>query len=376
MSQLFSPIRIGPLDLPNRVVIAPMCQYSAIHGDANDWHLVHLGTMSMSGASLVVLEATAVEERGRITHGCLGLYGDENEAALTRVLGFCRKHGSAKFGIQLAHAGRKASSQVPWDGGRALPPDGDPWETVSASAVPFADDWHVPVAATQADLDAIVEAFATATGRAARLGLDLVEVHAAHGYLLHQFLSPISNRRTDQYGGSLENRMRFPLRVFEAVKAAAPDTMAVGARITGSDWMEGGITVEEAVAFARELKARGCDYVDVTSGGISLGAKITLGPGYQVPFAAAVREGSGLPVWSVGLIVTPEQAEAIVQNGEADMVALARTALDDPHWAWNAAQVLGGDVVRPVQYARSAPAVWPGAGYKRTGQDAGRAAAE
>ena len=231
MSQLFSSIRLGPLDLPNRITIAPMCQYSAIHGDATDWHLVHLGSLAMSGAALLVVEATGVEAIGRITHGCLGLYNDDNEAALTRVLGFCRRHGSAKLGIQLAHAGRKASSQAPWEGGRSLGPDGDPWPTVSASAVPFAPDWHVPAAASEADLDRIVAAFAAAARRAVHLGFDLIEVHAAHGYLLHQFLSPVSNRRQDEYGGSLENRMRFPLRVFEAVRAAGPGP-AGGARIT------------------------------------------------------------------------------------------------------------------------------------------------
>ena len=364
MSQLFSPIRLGAVEFANRIVVAPMCQYSAIHGDATDWHFVHLGSLSMSGAALLVLEATAVEERGRITHGCLGLYSDENAAALSRVLSFCRKNGSTKLGIQLAHAGRKASSQLPWAGGRALPADDDPWPTISASAVPFADGWHVPAEATEADLDEMVEAFEASARRAAKLGFEAIEVHAAHGYLLHQFLSPLSNARTDAYGGTLENRMRFPLRVFEAVKAACTDEVAVGARITGSDWIEGGITIDDAVAFASELKARGCQYVDVTSGGISLGAKIEVGPGYQVPFAAEIRRRVDIPVWSVGLIVKPEQAERIVANGEADMVALARTALDDPHWAWNAAQVLGGEVRRPPQYARAAPKSWPGADFK------------
>lgn len=364
MSQLFSPIRLGPVEIANRIVVGPMCQYSAIHGDANDWHLVHLGALAKSGAGLLVLEATAVEEQGRISHGCLGLYGDENEAALTRVIGFCKKHGLAKLGIQLAHAGRKGSAQVPWEGGRALGPDADPWPTVSASAIPFAEDWHVPAEATEADLERIEAAFAAAAKRSVRLGFELIEVHAAHGYLLHQFLSPIANRRSDRYGGSVENRMRFPLRVFEAVKAAAPG-LAVGARVTGSDWIEGGITPDEAVAFASELKARGADYVDVTSGGISLAAKIKLGPGYQVPFAAEIRRRAQIPVWSVGLIVTPEQAEEIIASGEADMVALARTALDDPHWAWHAALALGAEVKRPPQYARAAPDLWPGSAYKQ-----------
>ena len=376
MSTLFTPVRIGGQDFANRIVISPMCQYSAIHGDANDWHLVHLGSLAMSGAALLVLEATAVEAVGRISHGDLGLYNDENEAALHRVLGFCRRHGAAKLGVQLAHAGRKGSAQVPWDGGRALAADADPWETVSASAMPFGDDWHTPREASDEDLARIVAAFATATERAVRLGFELIELHAAHGYLLHQFLSPLSNRRTDAHGGSLENRMRFPLRVFEAVRAAASAELAVGARITGSDWIEGGIDVDEAVAFASELKKRGCDYVDVTTGGVSLKAKIAIGPGYQAPFAAEIRRRAGLPVWSVGLIVTPEQAEEIVASEQADMVALGRTALDEPHWAWNAANALGGQVTRPPQYLRAAPEVWPGASYKQTSVDKRREAAE
>ena len=367
MSQLFSPIRLGQQDLENRIVISPMCQYSAIHGDANDWHLVHLGSLAMSGASLLVLEATAVEEIGRITHGDLGLYNEENEAALHRVLGFCRKNGSAKLGIQLGHAGRKASAQVPWEGGRALGEGADPWETVSASAIPFAEDWHTPREATAEDIDRIVAAFAAAAERAVKLGFEVIELHGAHGYLLHQFLSPVSNQRTDEYGGSLENRMRFPLRVFEAVRAACPPDVAVGARITGSDWIEGGIDIEEAVTFASELKQRGCDYVDVTTGGIALSAKIQIGPGYQVPFAAEIRRRVGIPVWSVGLIVTPEQAEEVIASGQADMIALARTVLDEPHWPWTAAQVLGGEVARPPQYQRAAPKFWPGASYKQSG---------
>ena len=376
MSALFSPIRIGRQDFANRIAIAPMCQYSAVHGDANDWHLVHLGSLAMSGAALLILEATAVEEGGRITHGCLGLYSDENEAALARTVLFCRKHGSAKLGIQLAHAGRKASQTVPWEGGRALPPDGDPWPTVAASAIPFGEGWHTPAEATAEDLDRIAEAFAGAARRAARLGFELVEMHAAHGYLLHQFLSPISNERRDEYGGSAENRMRFPLRVFEAIRAAVPDQVAAGARITGHDWVEGGIDTAEAASFVAELKRRGCDYVDVSSGGVSLRSKVEIGPGYQVPFAAEIRRRADIPVMSVGLIVTPEQAEEIVASGQADMVALARAALDEPHWAWNAAERLGGTVQRPPQYARAAPAVWPGAAYKHAAREPERAAAE
>lgn len=364
MSQLFTPVRLGGQTYDNRVVVSPMCQYSAIHGDATDWHLVHLGALAMSGAGLLVLEAAAVEEGGRITHGDLGLYSDENEASLNRVLGFCRKHGSAKLGIQLAHAGRKASQSVPWEGGVALGPEADPWETVSASAVPFTPDWHTPREAGEADLERIVAAFEEATRRAVRLDFALVEVHAAHGYLLHQFLSPLSNRRTDAYGGSLENRMRFPLRVFEAVRRACPAELTLGARLSATDWTEGGFAIEDAIAFASELKRRGCDYLDVSSGGNAARAKVAIGPGYQAPFAAAIRRAVGIPVWGVGLIVTPDHAEELVATGEVDMVALGRTILDDPHWPWNAARVLGATVVRPPQYARAAPEVWPGAGYK------------
>jgi 2,4-dienoyl-CoA reductase-like NADH-dependent reductase (Old Yellow Enzyme family) len=375
-SHLFMPVRIGGQEFANRIVVSPMCQYSGMHGSATDWHFVHLGSLAMSGAGLLVVEATAVQESGRITHGDLGLYNDDNEAALHRVLGFCRRHGSAKLGIQLAHAGRKASAQAPWEGGGSLGPDADPWSTVSASAIPFAEGWHVPAEASREDIDRIVAAFAAAATRAVRLGFELIEIHAAHGYLLHQFLSPFSNRRTDEFGGSLENRMRFPLRCFEAVRAACPAGIAVGARLSATDWEEGGVDLDEAVAFASELKARGCDYVDVSSGGILPRAKIAIGPGYQAGFAAEIRRRTGLPVWSVGLIVTPEQAEDIVSTGQADMIALGRTILDDPHWAWNAAQVLGAEVSRPPQYARAAPAVWPGAAYKHADASRARIAAE
>jgi NADPH2 dehydrogenase len=364
MSALFSPIRLGRMTLPNRIVVSPMCQYSAIHGDATDWHLAHLGQLAMSGAALVLTEAAAVEPIGRISHGDLGLYDDENEAALKRVLGFCRKHGTSKLGIQLAHAGRKASAKVPWEGGGPVSPDEDPWETVAPSAIPFADGWPAPREASETDMDRIVLAHAAAAERAVRLGFDAIEMHASHGYLLHEFLSPISNRRTDAFGGPLENRMRFPLRVFEAIRAAAGEDVAVGARITGSDWMEGGITPDEAVHVARELERRGCDYLDVTSGGVSPNAKVELGPGYQVPFADAVKRAVRIPVWSVGLIVTPHQAEEIVASGRADMVALARTILDDPRWPWHAADALGAEIARPPQYERAGPKLWPGAKYK------------
>jgi NADPH2 dehydrogenase len=373
-SALFAPITLAGLTLPNRLVVAPMCQYSADDGSATDWHLAHLGTLANSGAGLVMIEATAVERRGRITHGCLGLYSDANEAALARVLAHCRRWGAARIGIQLGHAGRKASAQLPWAGGNALRPEEDPWPTIAPSALPFADDWPAPQAMTEADMARLRAAFVAAAGRALRLGIDLIELHAAHGYLLHEFLSPVANRRGDAYGGSLSNRMRLPLEIVAAVRAAWPEGRPLGLRITGSDWIEGGITPDEAVAFARAVKEAGCDYVCVSSGGISPAAKIALGPGYQVPFAAKVRREAGIATRAVGLIATPRAAERIVAQGEADMVAMARAFLDQPHWGWMAARALGAEeaVRRPPQYLRAAPKLWPGAAYA----DAPAAAAE
>lgn len=359
-SSLFSPIAIGDVRFDNRVVIAPMCQYSAEDGSATDWHMMHLGQLALSGAGLLVLEATGVEPEGRITHGCLGLWNDANEAALARVLQACRKYGNTRIGIQLAHAGRKASAQPPSEGGQSLGPDQQPWQTVAPSAIPFGPGWHTPKAFDAADFARVKAAFVQATERSARLGFDLVELHAAHGYLMHSFVSPISNKRTDQYGGSLENRMRFPLEVFAAMRAAWPKGKPIGARITGQDWLDGGLTVDDAIAFAKELKARGADFVDVSSGSINPDVKITLAPGYQVPFAAAVKQATGLNTWAVGLITEPKQADRIVASGQADMVALARAMLDDPRWVWHAAAELGAEAAYPTQYARVRPKLWPG----------------
>ncbi|MEI2416033.1 NADH:flavin oxidoreductase/NADH oxidase [Orrella sp. JC864] len=365
MSQLFSPIAIGPHTLPNRIAIAPMCQYSANDGSATDWHMMHLGTLAASGAALLVLEATAVERRGRISHGCLGLYSDDNELALQRVVAACRRYGTARLGVQLAHAGRKGSSHVPWQGGGPLEPEHDAWQTLAPEADDGGRGGPAPHAATQADLDRVREAFVQAARRAERLGLEVIEVHCAHGYLMHEFLSALSNRRTDGYGGDLAGRMRFPLEVFEAVRAAVGPQVAVGARITGSDWLEGGIDEREAGLFAAELEKRGCAYVDVTSGGL-LPASIPVGPGYQVPLAAAVKRAvQGMPVRAVGMIVAPAQAEAIIAEGHADMVALARAMLDNPHWPYEAARQLQGSVEYPPQYQRAQPAAWPGAALKQ-----------
>jgi 2,4-dienoyl-CoA reductase-like NADH-dependent reductase (Old Yellow Enzyme family) len=364
-SQLFTPIALRDVTLPNRIVIAPMCQYSADDGSATDWHTMHLGSLAISGAGLLMIEATAVERLGRITHGCLGLYSDNNELALAHVIAVCRRWGNVPIGIQLAHAGRKASAQRPWEGGGSLKPHQDPWPTVAPSALALDDGWQTPAAATAADLDRIKAAFVEATRRSARLGLDLVEAHSAHGYLLHEFLSPISNRRMDAYGGSIENRMRFPLEVIDAIRAAWPAEKPLGARITGTDWIEGGFTVEDAVVYARALKARGVDYVCVSSGGASLKASIPLGPGYQVPLAQRVRRETGIATRAVGLIADPHQAERVVASGDADMVAMARAFLDNPRWVWHAAEALGATAPYPAQYIRTRADLWPGAKIAR-----------
>jgi 2,4-dienoyl-CoA reductase-like NADH-dependent reductase (Old Yellow Enzyme family) len=361
VSRLFDPIILGGITLANRIAVSPMCQYSAEDGSANDWHLQHLGSLSLSGAGLLVVEQTAVEPAGRISHGCLGLYSAANEVALARVVELCRRWGSARLGIQLAHAGRKASANIPWQGGGALASDAGRWRTVAPSAIPFADHWPVPQALDEAGLARIRDAHAEAAKRADRLGFDLVELLGAHGFLLHSFLSPISNRRSDRYGGSLANRMRFPLAVAAAVRAVWPRNKALGMRITGFDWVAGGITPEEAGVFAHELREIGFDYVCVSSGGISPQARVNLAPGYQVPFAAAVKKASGIAVQAVGMIVDPHQAETIVADGSADCVALARAFLDDPRWAWHAADALAADVACPSQYRRARPDQWPGA---------------
>ena len=356
MSQLFSPIALGPLKLGNRIVIAPMCQYSADNGSATDWHMMHLGHLALSGAGLLIIEATAVEPEGRISPGDLGLWSDENEAALGKVLQAIRRYSPMPVAIQLAHAGRKASTHVPWEGGHSIPsnqPGG--WKTFAPSAIPFAERDETPLALDDAGLQRIRDAFAAAARRAGRLGLDSVEVHSAHGYLLHQFLSPLANRREDAYGGSLENRMRFPLEIFDIVRANFPAGRAVGVRVSATDWVDGGWDLEQTTVYAQELKKRGCDYIDVSSGGVSALQKIALGPGYQVPFAAHIKQATGMPTMAVGLITEAEQAEEIVASGKADMVALARGILYDPRWPWHAAAKLHAQVDAPPQYWRSQP---------------------
>ena len=356
-SILFTPISLRSLELANRIVVSPMCQYSANDGTLTDWHLMHLGQYAVSGAGLVFVEATGVEPEGRITPGCSGLYSDANEAAMARVIRFFRDYGSARIGIQLAHAGRKASADLPWNGGAALKPEQGAWRTVAPSAIPYGPGWHVPEAMTGQTLQRVRDGFVQATRRAVRLGFDAIEIHSAHGYLLHTFLSPLSNRRDDAYGGSLENRMRYPLEVFDAVRAEWPEDKPLGVRFSASDWIEGGWDLEGSIAYAQALKARGCDFVDVSSGGLAPEQKITAGPGYQTRFAAEIRRATGLATMAVGRIIDPIQAETILATGQADMVALARGMLFDPRWPWHAAEALRDGATFPPQYMRAHPSL-------------------
>ena len=357
MSHLFSPLQIGPLRLCNRIVIAPMCQYSSIDGRACDWHTQHWTSLALSGAGLFITEATAVEPRGRISWADLGLYDDATEAAFADALATVRRWSPMLVGVQLAHAGRKASTRKPWEnGGGVIPPDAEHgWQVVAPSAIPYAEGDPLPEALDAAGIEQIVQAFMDSARRAVRLGLDLIELHAAHGYLLHEFLSPLSNQRTDDYGGSLENRMRMVLEVFDAVKAAVPASMALGIRISATDWVEGGWDLAQSIALATALDARGCHFIHVSSAGLHPAQEIAVGPGYQLPFAEAIRREVTMPVIAVGMITEPHQAEAVLADGKADAVALARALLFDPRWPWHAAAVLGAQVDAAPQYMRCAP---------------------
>jgi 2,4-dienoyl-CoA reductase-like NADH-dependent reductase (Old Yellow Enzyme family) len=356
VSALFSPLEIGSLKLANRIVIAPMCQYSAEDGCMSDWHTIHLGHLALSGAALLTIEATAVTPEGRISYGDTGLWSDENEEAMARVLASVRRWSEMPIAIQLGHAGRKASTDKPWFGGAQIAP-GEPngWQTVAPSPLPFMAGENPPVELDRAGLDRIRQGFTDAAVRAARLDLAAVQLHGAHGYLLHQFLSPLSNRRTDEYGGSLGNRMRFPLEVFDAVRAVLPAERPVTMRVSATDWVEGGWDIEQTIEFARALEQRGCAAIHVSSGGLDPRQEIPAGPSYQVPLAREVKRAVCMPVVAVGLITDFEQAEAIIGTGDADMVALARGILYDPRWPWHAAARLGAKVKGPVQYLRSQP---------------------
>jgi 2,4-dienoyl-CoA reductase-like NADH-dependent reductase (Old Yellow Enzyme family) len=354
--QLFAPLRVGGMTLANRIVIAPMCQYSAVDGCMTDWHLIHLGHLALSGAALLTIEATAVVPEGRITYADVGLWSDETEAAIAHTLESVRRWSDIPIAIQLAHAGRKSSHEIPWKGGRQIPPgESNGWQTEGPSAEAFEPSEHPPVALDRDGLARVRDAFAGAARRAARLGIDAVQIHGAHGYLLHEFLSPLSNHRTDEYGGSLENRMRFPLEVFDAVRDAFPAERSVTVRVSGTDWADGGWDAEQTVAFAVALEARGCSAIHVSSGGLTPAQQIPVGPGYQVPLARAVKEATSMPVVAVGLITDYDQAEAIIASGDADMIALARGILYDPRWPWHAAAHLGATVRAPNQYLRSQP---------------------
>ncbi|MDE3177425.1 MAG: NADH:flavin oxidoreductase/NADH oxidase [Pseudomonadota bacterium] len=356
MSRLFSPLALGGLTLANRIVIAPMCQYSADDGSASDWHLIHLGSLALSGAGLLVIEATAVSAEGRITARDLGLYSDANEHALARVLEVLRKYSPMPLAIQLAHAGRKASTARPWEGGLQIASDAPGgWIASAPSALAYGPREEAPRALDRAGLAQVRADFVAAARRADRLGLDGIELHGAHGYLLHEFLSPLANQRDDEYGGRLENRMRFPLEVFDAVRAAVNPAKPVWMRLSATDWVEGGWDVEDSIVLAQALEKRGAAATHVSSGGVSPLQAIKLGPGYQVGLAAAVKRATHTPVIGVGLITEPEQAEAILQAGEADAIAIGRTALYDPRWPWHAAAKLGAEVEAPKPYWRSQP---------------------
>ena len=356
MSALFTPYQLGSLELRNRIVIAPMCQYTADEGRATDWHLIHLGNLALSGAGLLIIEATAVLPEGRISPDDLGLWSAETENALGKVVETVRRYSDMPIAIQLAHAGRKASTHTPWKGsGQIRPGEDRGWQTVAPSAIPFAEGENPPVALDHDGLAAVRDAFVEAARRSARLGFDAIQLHGAHGYLLHQFLSPLANQREDDYGGSLENRMRFPLEVFDAVRTVFPVERPVSMRVSGTDWAEGGWDLDQTIAFAKALAVRGCSAIHVSSGGMTPAQKIPVGPSYQVPLARAVKAATNLPTVAVGLIAGYDQAEAIVGTGDADFVALARTILYDPRWPWHAAAHLGATVKAPKQYLRSQP---------------------
>jgi 2,4-dienoyl-CoA reductase-like NADH-dependent reductase (Old Yellow Enzyme family) len=352
MSLLFTPISFKSVTLKNRIVVSPMCQYSATDGFANDWHLVHLGSRAIGGAALIIQEATAVTPEGRISYGDLGIWKDEHIAPLQRITKFIADNGAVP-GIQLAHAGRKASCEVPWLGGRQIKEGPHHWQTLAPSAIPFYENDEAPHNLSIPEIKEIVLAFQQAARRSLEAGYKLVEIHAAHGYLINQFLSPLSNHRDDSYGGSFENRTHFLLEIIDAVQAVWPGDLPLFVRISASEWVKGGWTIDDSVQLASILKTKQVDLVDCSSGGNSPSAKIAAGPGYQVPFAAAVRQQAGMATGAVGIITNAAQAEAILQAGEADLIFIARESLRDPHFPLHAAKELGDDIVWANQYVRA-----------------------
>jgi 2,4-dienoyl-CoA reductase-like NADH-dependent reductase (Old Yellow Enzyme family) len=358
-SALFSPIELRGLTLKNRIAVSPMCQYISDDGSANEWHLMHYGSMSLGAGGLVMTEMTNVDRVGRITHKCATLCSDDNVAAMKRVIDFCRKFGVAAQGIELAHAGRKGSTHPPAAGGKPLKPEEGAWETVAPSVLPYAADWPAPRALAASELPGLVEEFAAAVRRAEAVGYDLAELHAGHGYLIHQFLSPLSNQRSDAYGGSLDKRMRLALEVFTAMRRAWPQDKPLGARLSMTDWVDGGLTVDDGVRLAHELKALGCDYIDVSSGGLDPRQQPPFAPGYHVGFAERIKKEVGVTTMVVGLITGARQAEAIVAGGKADMVVLGRGAMFDPRWSWHAAEELGVDIAYAPKMFASHPSLRP-----------------
>lgn len=354
-SQLFTPFTLRSVTLANRIVVPPLCQYSSDNGACSDWHMQHLPAFAISGAGLVVFEMTDVEPIGRITPYCAGLWNDTQEQALARVIASCRKYGHAKLGIQIAHAGRKASTSEPWKGGKFLPQDQGGWQTIAPSAIPFGEGYAAPRAMVREDFDRVLDGFVNATRRAARLGFDSCEMHGAHGYLLSSFFSPLSNHRDDEYGGSLENCMRFPLRVFRAMREVWPADKPLGVRLSCVDWVDGGTTIEDTLVYAKALKEAGCDFICCSSGGIVSAVPPLIRANYQVQFAERIRREVGVPTRAVGMIFTGRQAEAIIAKNEADMVAVGRGYIDDPRWAWHAGDELGvaAPFALPAHTARS-----------------------
>lgn len=358
-SALFQPLELRGLTLQNRIVVAPMCQYSADDGNATDWHMIHLGQLALSGAGLAFAEATAASPDGRITPQCLGLWSDETEAALTRVVSACHAHGVTPLGIQVGHAGRKASAHPPGKGGGPLDVDSEEaWQTIAPSALPFADGWPTPKAMDRADMDRVIEGLAETAKRSVRAGFKAVEMHCAHGYLFSSFLSPLANKRNDAYGGDMAGRMKFPLEAFEAMRAAMPDDAPLGVRMNGVDWDDRGLSIEDAVAFAKALTPLGCDFFDISGGGNSPVARPDLAPGYQAGHAEAVETATGVPTMAVGMIRDPKLAESLIASGKVSMVALARGLLYEPKWPWRAAFELGEETPMPIQHARGFPTKW------------------
>jgi 2,4-dienoyl-CoA reductase-like NADH-dependent reductase (Old Yellow Enzyme family) len=352
-SLLFSPLRIRDVEFRNRIVVSPMCEYSSRDGFANDWHMVHLGSRAIGGAGAILTEASAVMADGRISSADLGIYSDEHIEPLARIFRFIEEHGAVS-GMQLAHAGRKASTAKPWTGGGPVPPADGGWEPIwGPSAIPFREGWQVPRALTIHGIKDIVHAFAAAAGRVLNAGGRIVEIHAAHGYLLHEFLSPLSNHRADEYGGSFDNRIRLVREVVDAVRAVWPERLPLFVRISATDWTEGGWTIEDSIALARRLGEHGVDVIDCSSGGNVSTATIPLAPGYQVPFAERIRRDTEIKTAAVGLITDPHQAEAILQQGQADLIVMARQLLRDPYWPYHAAIALGDPVHPPDQYLRA-----------------------